>query len=465
MPTLLEKIWDSHVVVKGNGDPDLLYVDRHLVHEVTSPQAFDALRRAGRTVRRPDLTFAVMDHVVPTTSGRCRPLEDRVAEEQLAVLERNCREFGISLWSMGDSRQGIVHVTMPELGLILPGLTVFCGDSHTATHGAFGALAFGIGTNEVGHILATQCLPQVKPQSCAVNVHGSLGEMVTAKDLILAIIGYLGVAGGTGFAIEYRGPTIEALAMDERMTLCNMTVECGAKAGLVGPDETTFAYLEGRPYAPAGPTFQLAVDHWRTLPTDPDATFDREVVFDAGTVSPQVTWGTNPAQVVGINGRVPDPDSLPNPSDREAASRALEYMGLTPDTAVQEIPVDCVFIGSCTNGRLTDLRQAARIVAGKKIAKGVSGLVVPGSGEVKALAEAEGLDRILSEAGFQWREPGCSMCLAMNPDVLQPSLRCASTSNRNFQDRQGRGGRTHLVSPATAAASALAGRLADPREV
>lgn len=465
MPTLFEKIWDGHVVVRGKDRPDLLYVDRHLVHEVTSPQAFEGLRRAGRTVRRPDLTFAVMDHVVPTNGGRCRPLEDRVAEEQLAVLERNCREYGIRLWGMGDAEQGIVHVTMPELGLILPGLTVFCGDSHTATHGAFGALAFGIGTNEVEHILATQCLLQIKPRTCAVRVEGKLADMVTAKDLILAIIGHLGVGGGTGSVIEYLGPAIAALTMEERMTVSNMTVECGAKAGLIAPDETTFAYLEGRPYAPAAADFQQAVAYWRTLPTEPGSTFDRDVTFDAGAVAPQVTWGTNPAQVVDIMGRVPDPDSLPGQTERETAARAIGYMGLTPGTPIQEIPVDYVFIGSCTNGRLSDLRQAARIVAGKRIAKGVTGLIVPGSGAVKARAEAEGLDKIFTRAGFLWREPGCSMCLGMNPDVLQPGQRCASTSNRNFEDRQGRGGRTHLVSPATAAASALAGRFADPREV
>jgi len=465
MPTLFEKIWESHVVVRGNGQPDLLYVDRHLVHEVTSPQAFEALRRAGRTVRRPDLTFAVMDHVVPTTSGRCRPLADGIAEEQLAVLERNCREFGVTLWGMDDREQGVIHVTMPELGLVLPGLTVFCGDSHTATHGAFGALAFGIGTNEVEHILATQCLPQFKPQTLAVRATGRLAESVGAKDLILAIIGQLGGGGGTGYAIEYRGPAFEALAMDERMTVSNMSVECGAKAGLIAPDETTFAYLEGRQYTPAGTDFQHAVEYWRTLPTDSDAVFDREVSIDAVSVAPQVTWGTNPAQVTTITGRVPDPDSLTGQTERDAASRALTYMGLTPGTALQDIPLDYAFIGSCTNGRLSDLRQAARIVAGKRIAKSVTGLIVPGSGAVKAQAEAEGLDRIFTDAGFEWREPGCSMCLAMNPDVLQPGQRCASTSNRNFEDRQGRGGRTHLVSPATAAASALAGHLADPREV
>jgi 3-isopropylmalate/(R)-2-methylmalate dehydratase large subunit len=465
MPKLLDKIWTSHVVASGEDGEDLLYVDRHLVHEVTSPQAFEGLRRAGRSVRRPDLTFAVADHVVPTTPGRGRPLSDSTAEDLLRALERNCKEFRVPLIGMDHTCQGVVHVAMPELGLILPGQTVFCGDSHTATHGAFGALAFGIGTTEVEHILATQCLWQSKPSTLAVRVEYSLGRRVAAKDLILRIIRDLGVDGGVGRVIEYGGPVVKRLSMEERMTLANMSVECGAKAGLIHPDETTFAYLEGRPYAPKGRDFQLAVDYWRTLPSDPGESFDRTLEVDASRIVPQVTWGTTPADVAEITGEVPDPDSFADQDRAKAVRAALDYMGLEPGTPFRKIPVDTVFIGSCTNGRISDLRDAASIVEGRRIASGVTGLVVPGSGAVKRKAEAEGLDRVFTDAGFEWREPGCSMCLAMNPDVLAPGGRCASTTNRNFEDRQGRGGRTHLVSPFTAAATALTGRLTDPRRI
>ncbi|MFZ5584836.1 MAG: 3-isopropylmalate dehydratase large subunit [Thermodesulfobacteriota bacterium] len=464
MPTMFEKIWAAHVVRREAGQPDLLYADRHLVHEVTSPQAFDGLRLAGRRVRRPDLTFAVVDHVVPTQDRRL-PWADQIAVAQHQALQKNCAEFGVLLLDTTDPRQGVIHVCMPELGLILPGQTVFCGDSHTATHGAFGALAFGIGTSEVEHILATQTLSQAKPQTLAVRVVGELGPGVFAKDLILAVIGRLGVAGGTGAVIEYMGPAIGALSMEGRMTVCNMSIECGAKAGLVAPDETTFAWLKGRPYAPAGADFDQAVAHWRSLPSDPGAKFDREFTVDVSGLAPQVTWGTNPGQVMGVDGLVPDPDDMAGNGERAAAERALAYMDLKPGALLREVPVDVVFIGSCTNGRIEDIRAAAAVARGRRVAAGVTALVVPGSGQVKAQAEAEGLDRVLVEAGFQWREPGCSMCLAMNPDVLAPGQRCASTSNRNFEDRQGRGGRTHLCSPASAAVAAVAGRFADPREV
>lgn len=465
MPTLLDTIWAQHIVARQDGRPDLLYVDRHFLHEVTSAQAFEALRRAGRTVRRPDLSFATMDHVVPTDSNRTRPLDDTVAEVQLATLERNCGESGIFLLHMSHPHQGIIHVAMPELGLVLPGLTVFCGDSHTSTYGAFGALAFGIGTSEVEHVLATQCLPQSKPRTMAVRVEGKLDSGVTAKDLALAIVGRVGAGGANGYVIEYVGEAIRALSMEERMTVCNMSVECGAKAGLIQPDETTFAYLTGKPNAPKDLKFAEAVEYWRTLRSDSDAVYDRELTLTASDLAPQVTWGTNPAQVTAITGNVPDPASFEDPDERDAAQRSLEYMGLQPGTPMQDIAVDYVFIGSCTNGRLSDLREAARIARNRKVAKGVTALVVPGSGQVKAQAEAEGLDRIFLAAGFQWRKPGCSMCLGMNPDVLRPGERCASTSNRNFENRQGRGGRTHLVSPATAAAAAVSGRLTDPRQM
>jgi 3-isopropylmalate/(R)-2-methylmalate dehydratase large subunit len=465
MPTLLDKIWAEHVVVRAQGRPDLLYADRHFLHEVTSAQAFDGLRRAGRTVRRPDLTFATMDHVVPTDRNRSRPLDDPVAEAQLEALERNCEQFGISCLHMAHPDQGVVHVAMPELGLVLPGLTVFCGDSHTSTHGAFGALAFGIGTSEVEHVLATQCLPQARPWTLAVRFKGVLGTGVTAKDLALAVVGRLGSGGANGHVIEYLGEAVQGLSMEGRMTLCNLSVECGAKAGLIAADETTFAYLEGKRYAPKGADFVRAVEYWRTLHSDPDARYDRELVIEAADVAPQVTWGINPAQVIDITSSVPDPASFERPEEREAGRRALEYMGLEPGTSIQDVAVDHVFIGSCTNGRLADLREAAAIVQKRKVASGVTALVVPASAHVKAQAEAEGLDRVFVEAGFDWREPGCSMCLGMNPDVLRPGQRCASTSNRNFENRQGPQGRTHLVSPATAAATAITGRLTDPRSM
>ena len=465
MPTLLDKIWQEHTVTETDQGLSLLYADRHLLHEVTSPQAFSGLRAAGRRVRRPELSFAVMDHVPPTDPGRSRPLADPVAETQLQALEKNCRQFGITLLDMDHPRQGVIHVTMPELGIILPGQVVFCGDSHTATHGAFGALAFGIGTSEVEHVLATQTLPQARPRTLLVRVSGRLGPGVYAKDLILAIIGRLGFSGGTGHIIEYAGPAISALDMEGRMTVCNMSVECGAKAGLIAPDQVTFDYLQGRPFAPRGQYWQEALKYWRTLPSDPGADYDRTVELEASELEPQVTWGTNPAQVAPISGRVPEPEQMAEPEARAAARKALAYMDLAPGTPLAGIPVDCVFIGSCTNGRLSDLETAARVARGRKVAPGVRALVVPGSGAVKAQAEARGLDQVFKEAGFEWRMPGCSMCLAMNPDVLEPGQRAASTSNRNFQDRQGRGGRTHLVSPAAAAAAAITGRLCDPREL
>ncbi len=464
MSTLLDKIWRSHLVRSQAGQPDLLYADRHLVHEVTSPQAFAGLRAAGRQVRRTDLTYAVVDHIVPT-DNRAEPLADAVADAQLKALRANCAEFGVALLDTTDPRQGVIHVCMPELGLILPGQTVFCGDSHTATHGAFGALAFGVGTSEVEHLLATQTLPQDRPRTMAVRVGGALGPGVSAKDLILAIIGRLGVAGGTGHVIEYLGKAVTALSMEGRMTMCNMSVECGAKAGMVAPDETTISWLRGRPYAPQGGDFERAAAWWRTLPSDPGSRYDREVSLDATAIGPQVTWGTNPGQVAEITGAAPDPAGLAGEQERASALRALDYMALKPGVPFRDVAVDCVFIGSCTNGRLEDLRAAAAVVGARKVSPGVRALVVPGSGQVKAQAEAEGLDRVFKEAGFEWRLPGCSMCLAMNPDVLEAGERCASTSNRNFEDRQGRGGRTHLVSPASAAAAAVTGRLSDPRQL
>ena len=462
MPTLLDKIWDQHVVRRESGRPDLIYIDRHLVHEVTSPQAFAALRRDGRPVRRTDLTYAVCDHVTPTHS-MSRPLADEVAENQLAALEANTADFGVPYFGWGEPNQGVIHVTMPELGLILPGNTVVAGDSHTATHGAFGALAFGIGTSEVEHVLATQTLPQVKPPTLALKAVGSLPPGCGAKDLILYFIGHLGAAGATGFSIEYLGEAVTKLSMEGRMTLCNMSIEAGARSGMVAPDETTYAWLKGRPYAPAGQDWDQALAYWRTLPSDPDASYDRVETVEVGGMEPMVTWGTNPGQVAGINQPIPNPADLPGEAAK-AASEGLAYQGLKPGDKMNEVAIDYVFIGSCTNGRLEDLRAAAAVVKGKKVAAGVVALVVPGSMQVKTQAEAEGLDRIFSEAGFQWRLPGCSMCLAMNPDVLPAGKRSASTSNRNFKDRQGHGGRTHLVGPATAAASALTGRLSDPRE-
>src|SRR5579875_3341383 len=462
--TLFEKIWDSHVVVDEGNGRSLLYVDRHLVHEVTSPQAFDGLRLNGRKVRRTDLTFATMDHNVPT-SNRSLPILDQTSAMQVKALERNCKEFGITLFDIDSPDQGIVHVIGPELGITLPGTTIVCGDSHTSTHGAFGALAFGIGTSEVEHVLATQTLPQLRPRTMAVEVVGELPAQVTAKDLALAVVGRLGTGGGIGHVIEYRGPAVAALSMEGRMTLCNMSIEGGARAGMVAPDDTTFAYLEGRPYAPRGAELERAVEAWRALRTDEDARFDTLVRVEVGGLRPQVTWGTNPAQVVAIDGAVPSPDDFEEPAERESAERAQRYMGLEPGTRIAEIPVDTVFIGSCTNSRLEDLRLAASVLEGRRVHERVRALVVPGSRRVREQAEAEGLDRVFRAAGLEWRQPGCSMCLGMNPDRLSPGERCASTSNRNFEGRQGRGGRTHLVSPAVAAATAVAGHFATPDEL
>ncbi len=461
--TLSEKVWDAHVVGEADG-ADLLYVDLHLVHEVTSPQAFDGLRMAGRGVRRPDLTVATMDHNVPTTDLSV-PVADPISAKQMDVLAANCDEFDIRLYPMGDPGQGIVHIIGPEQGLTQPGMTVVCGDSHTATHGAFGALAFGIGTSEVEHVLATQTLPQVRPGTMAVTVDGELPEGSTAKDLILAIIGRIGTGGGIGSIIEYRGEAFRSLSMEGRMTVCNMSIEAGAKAGMIAPDDTTFAYLEGREHAPRGAKWEQALDAWRALLTDQGATFDKEVVLDGAQIMPHVSWGTNPSQVVPLNGVIPDPDSFAQPALRDAAHRALEYMDLPAGTPMRDIEIDTVFIGSCTNSRIEDLRAAAKVVDGRKVASGKRAMVVPGSFAVKAQAEAEGLDAIFTAAGFEWRQPGCSMCLAMNPDKLAPGERAASTSNRNFEGRQGRGGRTHLVSPAVAAATAVAGHFASPADL
>ncbi|MGP0028892.1 MAG: 3-isopropylmalate dehydratase large subunit [Acidimicrobiales bacterium] len=462
--TLAEKIWDAHVVHAAEGEPDLLFIDLHLVHEVTSPQAFDGLRLAGRTVRRPDLTVATADHNVPTTDID-RPVADPVSAQQLKVLNDNCREFGVTCYPMGHPNQGIVHVIGPEQGWTQPGMTIVCGDSHTSTHGAFGALAFGIGTSEVEHVLATQTLPQVRPATMAVTVEGDLPLGVTAKDVALAIIGTIGTGGGIGHLIEYRGSAIRSLSMEGRLTLCNMSIEGGARAGLVAPDQTTFDYIEGRDHAPAGADWDAALAHWRTLVTDDGATFDKEVTLDAASISPHVTWGTNPAQVTTIGGRVPDPEAMEDAGERESAARALAYMGLAAGTPMREIAVDTVFLGSCTNSRIEDLRAAAAVVDGHHVHAGVRALVVPGSHRVRAQAEEEGLDRVFTAAGFEWRQPGCSMCLAMNPDKLAVGERCASTSNRNFEGRQGRGGRTHLVSPTVAAATAVAGTFAAPGDL
>ena len=462
--TLSEKVWDRHVVRRVEGEPDLLYIDLHLVHEVTSPQAFDSLRMHGRTVRRPDLTVSTIDHNNPTT-GPDGPPPDAISAKQMEVLARNCREFGIQLFGMGDPNRGIVHVVGPEQGLTQPGMTIVCGDSHTSTHGAFGALAFGIGTSEVEHVLATQTLPQARPGTFAVTVEGDLPAGVTAKDVVLSIIARIGTSGGVGSIIEYRGSAIRALSMEGRMTVCNMSIEAGARAGMVAPDDTTFAYLEGRPYAPTGKRWEQALDDWRTLPTDGDATFDKEVVIDAAGLRPSVSWGTNPAQTTTIDDVVPDPDSFADPAHRESATHALRYMGLKAGTPIRDIAVDTVFIGSCTNARLEDLRAAADVVRGRRVREGMRALVVPGSMRVRAAAEQEGLDRVFEDAGFEWREAGCSMCLAMNPDKLAEGERCASTSNRNFEGRQGKGGRTHLVSPAVAAATAIAGRFTTPEDL
>lgn len=462
--TLSEKVWDRHVVHSAPGEPDLLYIDLHLVHEVTSPQAFDGLRMNGRPVRRPDLTVATADHNVPTINID-QPIADPTSAKQVSALSKNCEEFGIRLYPMGDPGQGIVHVIGPELGLTLPGMTIVCGDSHTSTHGAFGALAFGIGTSEVEHVLATQTLPQQRPKTMAITVDGELGPGVTAKDVILAVIGRIGTGGGIGHIIEYRGSAIRSLSMEGRMTVCNMSIEAGAKAGLVAPDETTFAYVEGRPHAPKGAEWERALDDWRSLVTDDAATFDTEVKLDGTAIQPHVSWGTNPGQVAPIGGHVPNPQELDDPNARKTAERALEYMGLRPGTPLREIAIDTVFIGSCTNSRIEDLRLAASVVAGKHVRQGLRAMVVPGSMRVKAQAEAEGLDRIFRDAGFEWRAAGCSMCLGMNPDQLSPGERCASTSNRNFEGRQGKGGRTHLVSPAVAAATAIAGVFATPADL
>ena len=462
--TLSEKIWDAHVVHSGDDGTDILFIDLHLVHEVTSPQAFDGLRLAGRRVRRPDLTVATEDHNVPT-SNISGPVADAVSRRQLESLRANCADFGVPLYPMGHDRQGIVHVIGPELGLTLPGSTVVCGDSHTSTHGAFGALAFGIGTSEVEHVLATQTLPQARPRTMAVTVDGELPAGSGPKDVILSIIGRIGTGGGIGSVIEYRGPVIEALSMEGRMTVCNMSIEAGARAGLVAPDDTTIAYLEGRPHAPAGEAWDTAVEHWRSLRSDDGAGFDTEVHLDGAGIPPHVTWGTNPGHVAPLDGAVPSPDEAADAAGREAAARALEYMGLSAGTPIREIPVDTVFIGSCTNSRIEDLRSVAEVVAGRRVAPGMRTLVVPGSMQVKRQAEAEGLHEVLLAAGFDWREPGCSMCLGMNPDKISAGERCASTSNRNFEGRQGRGGRTHLVSPAVAAATAVAGHFAAPADL
>jgi 3-isopropylmalate/(R)-2-methylmalate dehydratase large subunit len=461
---LFDKIWDRHLVASPAGEPPLLYIDLHLVHEVTSPQAFESLELAGRKVRRPDLTVATMDHDVPTI-GLDKPIADPLAAEQIARLRRNCAEHGITLHGLGSMNQGIVHVIGPQLGLTQPGMTIVCGDSHTSTHGALGTLAFGIGTSEVGHVLATQTLRQAKPAAMAVTVDGELGPELTAKDLVLGIIRALGTGGGVGSVIEYRGAAVRALSMEGRMTVCNMSIEGGARAGMIAPDDTTFAFLEGRQHSPRGKLWEQALDDWRSLATDDGAEFDREIRIDASALRPAITWGTNPAQSVTIDDVVPDPGSMQTPAQRQAAERALAYMGLSPGTAVRDITVDTVFIGSCTNGRLQDLREAAAVVRGRKVSPGVRALVVPGSAQVKADAEAEGLDRAFTDAGFEWRSSGCSMCLGMNGDILEPGQRSASTSNRNFEGRQGPGGRTHLVSPAVAAATAVAGHFTLPGEL
>jgi 3-isopropylmalate/(R)-2-methylmalate dehydratase large subunit len=462
--TLAEKVWDEHVVRSTEGEPDLLYIDLHLIHEVTSPQAFDGLRLAGRRVRRPDLTLATEDHNVPTLDWD-QPIKDPVSRTQVETLRKNAEEFGVRLHPLGDLDQGIVHIIGPQLGLTQPGMTIVCGDSHTSTHGAFGALAFGIGTSEVEHVLATQTLPQARPRTMAVTVTGELPEGVTAKDLVLTLIAHTGTGGGQGYVVEYRGPAIQALSMEGRMTVCNMSIEWGAKAGLIAPDETTFAYLDGRQEAPQGADWDAAVEYWKTLVTDDDAEFDKEIELDASTMTPFVTWGTNPGQGVPLSASVPDPDSFERESDRVGARKALEYMGLEAGTPMRDIKVDTVFVGSCTNGRIEDLRAAAEVVRGRTVADGTRLLVVPGSVRVRLQAEDEGLDVIFKEAGGEWRGAGCSMCLGMNPDQLAPQERSASTSNRNFEGRQGKGGRTHLVSVPVAAATAIRGTLSSPTDL
>jgi len=463
--TLAEKVWADHLVAKGNeGEPDLIYVDLHLVHEVTSPQAFDGLRVSGRSVRRPDLTIATEDHNTPTIDID-KPIAEPTSRIQIETLRANAKEFGIRLHSLGDVEQGIVHVVGPQLGLTMPGITVVCGDSHTSTHGAFGAMAFGIGTSEVEHVLATQTLPVQPFKTMAITVEGELKPGVTAKDIILAVIAKIGTGGGAGYVLEYRGSAIRSLSMDGRMTICNMSIEAGARAGMVAPDETTFAYLKGRPHAPEGADWDAAVEYWKTLPTDEGAVFDAEVVLDANELEPFVTWGTNPGQGVSLSDVVPNPDDIADPNEKAAALRALEYMDLTPGTPMKEIAVDTVFMGSCTNSRLDDLRTFASIIKGRKKAENVRVMVVPGSARVRLEAEAEGLDAIITEFGAEWRFAGCSMCLGMNPDQLAPGERAASTSNRNFEGRQGKGGRTHLVSPVVAAATAIRGTLSSPSDL
>ena len=459
--TMFEKIWNSHLVHEQDGN-SIIYIDRHLVHEVTSPQAFEGLRLAGRRVLHPEATFAVPDHNIPT-ENQDQPISDPISALQVETLRQNCREFGITIFDLGDERSGIVHVMGPEQGLTLPGSTIVCGDSHTATHGAFGALAFGIGTSEVEHVLATQTLQQKKPKTMLVQVEGVLPETVTPKDIILAIIGKIGIAGGSGCVIEYAGETIRSMSMEGRMTLCNMTIEAGARAGMVAPDEKTFEHLKNRPFAPRGDAFDLAVNSWKKLPSDPDAEFDLKVNLNANDVLPQVTWGTNPGMVTDINSKVPDPENIQNPMERKSVEQALKYMDLKANLPIKDIIIDRVFIGSCTNSRIEDLRSVAEFVKGRQVNEHVSAMIVPGSGIIKRQAEEEGLDRIFTDAGFDWRQPGCSMCLAMNDDVLKPGERCASTSNRNFEGRQGKGGRTHLVSPLMAAAAAIAGHFTDPR--
>ncbi|MEY3134110.1 MAG: 3-isopropylmalate/(R)-2-methylmalate dehydratase large subunit [Actinomycetota bacterium] len=462
--TLAEKIWAEHVVSSTAGEPDLLYIDLHLIHEVTSPQAFDGLRLANRKVRRPDLTIATEDHNVPTLNID-KPISDPVSKLQVDTLRKNCAEFGVRIHSLGDVEQGIVHVVGPQLGITQPGMTIVCGDSHTSTHGAFGALAFGIGTSEVEHVLATQTLPLIRPKTMAINVEGTLKPGVTSKDIILAVIAKIGTGGGQGYILEYRGSAIRALSMEARMTICNMSIEAGARAGLIAPDQTTFNYVQGKPHAPSGADWDAAIAYWKTLVTDEDAKFDKEIYLNADELAPFVTWGTNPGQGLPLSASVPNPADIANPEDRGAAERALEYMDLKPGTPLKSIKVDTVFLGSCTNGRIEDLRSAAEVIKGKKIANSLRLLVVPGSARVRLQAESEGLDKVFLDAGAEWRSAGCSMCLGMNPDQLKPGERAASTSNRNFEGRQGKGGRTHLVSPLVAAATALKGTLSSPADL
>jgi 3-isopropylmalate/(R)-2-methylmalate dehydratase large subunit len=462
--TLAEKVWEDHVVRRTAGEPDLLYIDLHLIHEVTSPQAFDGLRLSGRKVRRPDLTLATEDHNVPTLDID-KPIADPVSRLQVDTLRKNCAEFGVRIHSLGDVEQGIVHVVGPQLGLTQPGMTIVCGDSHTSTHGAFGALAFGIGTSEVEHVLATQTLPLAKPKTMAINVEGTLKPGVTSKDIILAIIAKISTGGGQGYVLEYRGSAIRALSMEARMTICNMSIEAGARAGLIAPDETTFNYIKGRPHAPQGADWDAAVAYWKTLKTDDDATFDKEIYLNADELSPFVTWGTNPGQGIPLNSEVPNPDSFSDHEERTAAERALVYMDLAAGTPMKKIKIDTVFLGSCTNGRIEDLRAAAAIIKGKKVDSNTRMMVVPGSARVRLQAESEGLDKVFLDAGAEWRSAGCSMCLGMNPDQLKPGERSASTSNRNFEGRQGKGGRTHLVSPLVAAATAIRGTLSSPADL